>query len=71
MKATYDDQSLGPIVYEDTHDALYSIKCHPRDIFIWSPVAMQDANKLARTICADIRRNQGFKEVGLMQDAKQ
>jgi len=71
LKATYNDNALGPIVYEDTHDPLYSIKCHPRDIFIWSPVAMQDAKDLAWDICADIRLNQGFNEVGLMQGAKQ
>jgi len=71
LKATYNDNELGPIEYEDTHDALYSIKCHPCDIFIWSQVDTKEANNLAWEICADIRRNQGFTEVGLMKGAKQ
>lgn len=71
MMATYHDQSLGPIVYEDTHDALYSIKCHPRDIFIWSPMDKKSANNLAWKICADIRLTQGYNQIGLMQGAKQ
>lgn len=71
MKATYHDQLQGPIVYEDTHDALYSIKCHPRDIFIWSPMDKKSANNLAWKICADIRLTQGYNQIGLMQGAKQ